>query len=229
MLAVLPTLIAIVAGVVLGVSGGGRLDRLLRWRPVLWELAVGAVAIQMVFRILPISGGFAVVLDLVSVGLALAFAVANVRIPGMVLIVVALVLHAVPVVVNWGMPVRPGALVSAGIVTEEQLVDVEMEGPRHLEEPDDRLGFLGETIPLPTGQVIALADLVGLFGVALVISAVMRGRRITGGPGRRRTPARPPARRAPARRPPTRRPRRDAFRVPDQEIDLREQRARRPR
>lgn len=230
MAAVIPTLLAVAAGIVLGLRGGGRPTRLLRWRPVLWEAAAVALVIQVAFRVLPISGGFAVVLDLVAVAAALAFALANLRVPGMVVIVAALVLHAVPVIVNWGMPVRPGALVSAGLVEEDELDAVELEGPRHLADDGDRLGFLSETIPLPTGQVLSLADVVGLVGVALVISALMRGRRIGGSlpTAPRRRPAGPRTRR-PAPPPPVRRrpARRDAFEVRDPAIDLRDRPVRR--
>ena len=50
------------------------------------------------------------------------------------------------------------------------------------------LGFLGDVIPLPWGQVISIGDIIWLVGLALVTASVMRryevGRR--GRPGARR-------------------------------------------
>ncbi|HKY17275.1 MAG TPA: DUF5317 family protein [Microthrixaceae bacterium] len=196
MLAVLPTVLAVVGGIALGLSGGGRFDNLLRWRPAAWQLGVGAIAVQLLFRLFPVSGWFAVLIDVCSTAALVAFAVLNVRIGGMIVIVVGLCMNLVPMVLNWGTPVSGDAMVSAGLVEEEDLARVELEGSRHLAE-DETLGWLGDVIPLPTGQVISLGDIVVLVGVALTLSSLLRGRRV----GATRAPAPRPARRPTAPRP----------------------------
>lgn len=177
-MAALLTIIAVAAGTMLGLAKGGRLENAITWRPAAWELAVGGVAVQLLLRLTGWSGGLAVFVDIVSTIAVLAFAVLNIRLGGMVVIVIGLSLNLLPAVMNWGTPVRPQALVSAGIVTQKDLdKGVTVDGPRHLAD-GDTLGFLGETIPLPTGQVISLGDLVLHAGYVLVIASVLRRRRV---------------------------------------------------
>lgn len=180
-MAILLTVLAVIAGFVLGVTQGGQVRNALMWRPVGWPLAVGALLLLAIMRLGGWSGWFAVLVDvLISIALV-AFAVLNIRIGGMVLIVAGLALNLLPTVLNWGMPVRPGALVSADIVTEAQLPTVEVTGPRRI-DGDATLGFLGETIPVSfTHQVISFGDLVLHVGYALVIASVLRRRRLRGG------------------------------------------------
>ncbi len=184
MSAAIPTLIAVLAGIALGLTGGGSFDNLLRWRPVAWQLALGAIVIQLLFRLLPLDGTFAVVLDVISMLLLIAFAVLNIKVAGMVVILIGLVLNLIPTVINNGTPVSPDALVSAGLVERADLDRVELEGPRHVQTDDDSLTFLGEVIAIPTGQVVSFGDLILLLGEMLTISALLRNRRI--GPAARR-------------------------------------------
>jgi Family of unknown function (DUF5317) len=198
-LAVLPTLIAVLAGLALGLSNGGRMQNLLAWRPVAWKLAVGGLAVQLLFKLLPFSGSLAVVLDIVSMAALVAFAVLNIRVGGMVVVVVGLSLNLLPTLVDWGTPVSPNALVTAGLVSRSQLDDVGLEGPRHLQDDGDSVAWLGEVIALPTHQAISLGDLVLLLGEMLVVSALLRNRRVDRSP--------PPPRRArPRREGPKKRP-----------------------
>ena len=186
MLALLPTLIAVLAGLALGLSNGGRIENLVAWRPVAWRLAVGGLAVQLLFKLLPFSGGLAVVLDIASMAALIAFAVLNIRVGGMVVVVVGLSLNLLPTLVDWGTPVSPSALVSAGLVTSAQLDDVHVEGPRHLQDGGDSLTWLGEVIALPTHQVIALGDLILLLGEMLVVSSLLRNRHVDRAPAPRR-------------------------------------------
>jgi hypothetical protein len=204
--AAVPTLIAVLAGIALGLAGGGSFDNLLRWRPVAWQIAVGAIALQLLFRLLPLSGTFAVVIDVISMLGLIAFAVLNIRVAGMVVILVGLVLNIIPTIVNNGTPVSPDALVSAGLVEREDLANVELEGPRHVETEDDSFTWLGEVIAIPSGQVISIGDIIILLGEMLTISALLRNRRIGPASSRRRAPVgvagprpRRPARPAPPR------------------------------
>lgn len=180
-MAALLTLLAVAAGVLLGLAKGGRIDNALMWRPQLWQLAVGGVVVQIALRLSGWSGGFAVFFDIVSTLAVLAFCVLNIRVGGMVVIVVGICLNLVPAVINWGTPVRPQALVSAGIVTQAELdAGVKVDGPRHLAD-GDALAWLGETIPLPTNQVISIGDLILHAGYVLTIASVLRRRRVRGG------------------------------------------------
>jgi hypothetical protein len=197
-LAVLPTLIAILAGLALGLSNGGRIDNLLAWRPVAWKLLVGGLAVQLLFKILPFSGALAVVMDIASMAALLTFAVVNIRVGGMVVVVVGLSLNLLPTLIDWGTPVSPNALVTAGLVSRARLDDVHLEGPRHLQDGGDSLAWLGEVIALPTHQAISLGDLVLLLGEMLVVSALLRDRHVDRSP--------PPARRARRRRDGPKRP-----------------------
>lgn len=179
-MAALLTLLAVAAGVLLGLAKGGRIDNALMWRPQLWQLAVGGVVVQIALRLSGWSGGFAVFFDIVSTLAILAFCVLNIRVGGMVVIVVGICLNLVPAVINWGTPVRPQALVSAGIVTQAELdAGVKVDGPRHLAD-GDALAWLGETIPLPTNQVISIGDLILHAGYVLTIASVLRRRRVRG-------------------------------------------------
>ena len=179
-MALLPTLAAIAVGVALGLRWGGRLDNLLSWRPSLWEALVAGVALLVLLDVVPIGGWFASLLRIVALGALTAFAVLNVRIGGMVLVAVGVGLDLLVTLVNWGTPVRGGALVSAGVVTTEQLATVELTGGRELAD-GAVLGFLGDTIPLPWGQVVSVTDLLVLAGITLVTASVARRYQVGGG------------------------------------------------
>lgn len=175
-MAALLTLFAIVAGGVLGIANGGRLDRVLEYRPHLWPALAGGLFLQLVIRVAGLDGSLAVVLEIMSALALLAFAATNVRLGGMVLVVAGLALNLVPTVVNWGMPTSRDALVTAGIVEESASGSVELDGARHVATDDDSLTWLGETIALPTGQVISFGDTLLQFGYLFVTASLLRGR-----------------------------------------------------
>ena len=131
-MALLPTLLAIGIGVGLGLHWGGRLEHLLTWRPPAWQLLVGGVAVLVVMDLLAPSGAVVTFVVIAAMAAVLAFAVINVRIGGMVLVVVGLGLDLLVTVVNWGMPVSGNALVSAGIVAEGDLDTVQLGGGREI-------------------------------------------------------------------------------------------------
>ena len=218
MLAIIPTVLAVLAGVGLGLVNGGSLANALRWRPLLWPLAAGGLALQVLIRVTSVSGGLAVLLEVVSTLLLLGWCAVNLRTPGVVVILVGLALNLVPTVVNWGIPVSRDAVAAAGLVENGSIDRTELTGPRHLAD-GDHLAFLGENIALPTGQVLSIGDLVMQLGYLLTVAAVLRGRRLKPadgiptvpyrqaikalgeGPMPRRGPGTHPARSAAARRP----------------------------
>ncbi len=50
-MAALLTLLAIVAGGVVGLTHGGRIDRILEYRPQLWPALAGGLFLQLVIRV----------------------------------------------------------------------------------------------------------------------------------------------------------------------------------
>jgi hypothetical protein len=115
-----------------------------------------------------------------GLGLAvlLAFVAANAHITGVVVIGLGLLLNLVAVALNSGMPVRGGALVAAGIVEQEELPTLDVDGPRHLETPRDRLPVLGDVLPVPlTREVVSFGDLIVIFGAADAVRDLVRRRR----------------------------------------------------
>lgn len=183
MLTWLPTALAVLAGVGLGLVTGGQLSNLKLWRPAAWPLLVGGLALEAIIRVSGLGGGWAVVVDLVAGVALIAFCVLNIRVGGMILIVIGLSLNLLPTLVNWGIPVSGAAVSSAGLVRGGSIQTTLFDGPRHLEDDGDHLTFLGEVIGIPpTKQVISVGDLVLLFGYALTCSALLRNRRVAGEP-----------------------------------------------
>lgn len=175
-MAALLTVLAIAAGVGLGIAKGGSLDRLRTFRPDLWQALVGGVALQLLIRVTGVRGTPAVLLEIVSAVALLTFAVANIRIGGMVLVVAGLGLNLLPTVVDWGIPTSRSALDTAGLIDDRPGATVILEGPRHVATADDALRWLGEIIPLPTRQVISIGDVIRHAGYVLVVASLLRGR-----------------------------------------------------
>lgn len=153
---------------------GGDLGNALAWRPPLWEALVGGIAVVTVADWVGATGGFAALLSIAGTTAILAFSIVNVRIGGMILVSTGLVLDLVVMVINWGMPVSASALVGAGLVEESAVTDIVLSGGRSV-ATGARLGFLGDVIPLPWGQVISVGDILILAGTTLVTASVLRG------------------------------------------------------
>jgi hypothetical protein len=182
--ALVPTLLATLLGVGLGIRWGGRLPHLLEWRPPASRVLLGGLAALALADLVAPPGALGVLLILVGMGAALSFAVINVRVGGMVLVAAGLGLDLLVTLVNFGTPVSGSALVSAGIVEQDELGEVVLSGGREVAD-GAVLGFLGDVIPLPWGQVISLGDLLMLAGITLVTASLMRRYRVPGGPALR--------------------------------------------
>lgn len=181
-MALLLTVIAVSIGAVLGLRWGGSIDRALTWRPPLWQALVAGVALIFLVELVSLKGGVATFLVLVGTAAILTFAVLNVRVGGMVLLVAGVGLNFVVTLLNWGMPVRANALVSANIVDKKDLANVVLSGGRSISD-GAFLGFLGDVFPLPWGQVISIGDVLILVGTVLVTANVMRAYQVGGGRG----------------------------------------------
>ncbi|HET7488371.1 MAG TPA: DUF5317 family protein [Acidimicrobiales bacterium] len=165
------TLLAVATGVVAGLLTGGRFRNLSFRRLRLWPLLLGGVALQaLALR----AGGPSTALLLASYALLLAFAAANVIVVGMWLVATGIALNLAVVAVNGGMPVRPAALVAAGLAERGRPGEVVLSGKHHLERPSDRLVPIDDRIPVPLlGEVASAGDVVMAVGVADVVARLL--------------------------------------------------------
>ena len=174
------TLLAVTIGLGVGLAAGGRLRNLSHRTFRAWPLLVAGVGLQVIARL---SGDHAAGTGLLilSVGLLLAFAVANLSTVGMWLVAAGLGLNLAVIALSGGMPVRPSALVAAGLAEPGRAGAVALSGRHHLERPSDRLAPLGDVIPLaPLREVVSFGDLfmaVGTANVAFHLLAPAAGRR----------------------------------------------------
>lgn len=165
--------------IVLGYALGGRLRRIEKLRLRLWWLAVAGFAIQFI----PLPEGDAgrdllvrTAVLAISYTLLLTFAFANVRLPGMILVVVGLAANFLVIAINGGMPVSEGALRGSD---QPELIGLLRESgsdKHHLLTEDDRLTFLADVIgiPSPVAQAVSIGDVFVYVGLVLLIVAAMR-------------------------------------------------------
>lgn len=180
-MALILTLLAVGVGVALGFRWGGNAGNVLDWRPELWQTGLAGVSLVVITDVVSIHGTPAVLLRLLALVLVLVFTVVNIRTGGMVLIAAGVGLNLFVTLINWGMPVSPSALVSAGVVDKaSELDNAVLTGGREVAD-GALLGFLGGVIPLPWGQVISIGDLLWLAGLSLVTASVMRRYEVRGG------------------------------------------------
>jgi len=169
-------LTSIPLAVVVGYLLGGRLKGLasasLRW-PV---VALAGVGLQF----FPAEGTPGYIALLASFACLIAFAVANTRQPGFVLIYVGLALNLTVIAINQGMPVTRSALVSSG--QRETLTELRKEpsAKHHLANERDSLLFLADVIPVPppVAQAISIGDIAAHFGVAWFVIRGMQRREL---------------------------------------------------
>lgn len=173
-------LAVVVLSVFLGYAFGGRLHHLeslrLRW----WGLVILGLGIQFVHLPDGVAGTDLVIRTAVLAlcySLLLTFALVNVRMPGMFLVVIGLACNMTVIVVNGGMPASAQALIDSG--QEDVLADVRDQGAdkHHLLTDDDQLTFLADVIavPQPIGQAVSVGDILVYAGLTWLIVATMRG------------------------------------------------------
>jgi hypothetical protein len=137
-------------------------------------VAVG-VAAQSAAELLDVSGSVGLGLVYVSYALLTAFALRNLRLVGMPVVLLGLVLNVAVIGVNGGMPVRAEALRAAGHLTDAEIAALDFGAKRHLEDGGDRLTILGDVIPVrPTREVLSFGDIVLAFGIADVLFRLLR-------------------------------------------------------
>jgi hypothetical protein len=163
-------------GVLLGWGLGGAARNLAHVRIALWP----ALPVAVILQVIPIPGGseglagqLPFIALLISFGLLAAVAAANWRLRGFLLILVGVVLNAIPLVINQGMPVSGAAVVDVGGSVDD--LPRERGGKHHLASDRDVLTFLGDVFPVraPFREVVSLGDLLMYGGAALFLASAM--------------------------------------------------------
>jgi hypothetical protein len=172
------TLLASLVGVIAGLAGGGRLSNLGRASFRGLVLLAAGLAGSLFVAVGNPPHGHAILVGSTA-ALALFAAVNLVRFPGMGLVGLGLLLNLVVVTLNHGMPYRPEALDAAGIERPASTDRLPRTVRHHPAGPDDRLTFLGETIPLaPLQEVDSVGTiLIGLGAAGVLTNALVRTRR----------------------------------------------------
>lgn len=181
-------------GLLFGWGFGGALRNIAHVRVGLWFLFPVALVLQAapvprgdsgVDRYLPF-----IVLEFSYLLLVVA-AVVNWRHRGFRLIFVGLLLNAIPITLNQGMPVSGSAVLEAGGRVED--VPTVRGSKHHLAGSGDQLTFLGDVIPVrtPFRTVVSVGDIAMYAGVAWFLAAAMLGQP-TRTPRPRAHPGRPP-------------------------------------
>ncbi|MEP7060359.1 MAG: DUF5317 family protein [Actinomycetota bacterium] len=165
--------VAFAIGTATGRSAAGFPAVRIRWS---W-LAIAGIALQLA----PLTGEGAFVALLGSFGLLLAFAAANLRASGFLLIVVGLGLNLLVIAANHGMPVTTRALRDSGQVSTVADLIAHGGAKHHLAGANTVLAPLADVIaiPSPIGQAVSVGDICVHLGVGWFIVAGMQ-------PGRER-------------------------------------------
>jgi Family of unknown function (DUF5317) len=170
---------ALALGVVLGYILHGRLSNLASVRVRWWGIIPVALVLQL--GPLPQGGGTDLLIRTIILSLSYAiivvFTLVNVRVPGMVLIMVGVMANFSVIAANGGMPVGAEALRDSG----QDVVLTEMRGSapdtHHLVTEEDSLTFLGDVIgvPPPIARAISIGDIIVCLGLIWFIASAMRG------------------------------------------------------
>jgi hypothetical protein len=169
------TAVALVVGVLLGIAAGGRPSNIGRRQLRLaWLLAICAL-LQVVAEVLDVPQTVGLVMVLASYAGLSAFALSNIGLVGMPVVLVGLLANLLVIGLNAGMPVRESSILAAHASTPAEVHSIDFGAKRHLATDDDRLEVLGDILPVrPTREVLSFGDLILAFGVAVVIFRLLR-------------------------------------------------------
>lgn len=171
-------LVALLAGAIAGVAGGGRPANLASARIRSGGLLLLGAGGQAAVGLAGLRGYPGLALVVASYAALAAFAVRNLAIAGMGVIVLGIVLNLIPIVADGGMPVEGTAIVRAHVAAPEDVPLLRYGGKRHLAHQGDHLRILDDRIPdWLTHEVLSAGDLVIGAGVAAVVARLLRGRR----------------------------------------------------
>jgi hypothetical protein len=144
----------------------------VHWWPA---LALGVVLAIVADRL---DGTAAVGVGIAGESLLVIGVLANLHLVGTGVVAVGLGLNLLSMVVDGGVPVRPGALVEAGVLDPGEVAGAKVAGPRHIEDDRDIVPWLGDALPVsPLGTVMSFGDLIVGVGIADVTAHAVRPRR----------------------------------------------------
>jgi hypothetical protein len=162
--------VALAAGLTAGFLTGGRPSNISRRAIRGTAVLAGAVVFQLVPWIVDASPNTGLVCVIASYVLLAAFALINIRLVGMPIVLVGLLLNFTVIAVNSGMPVRADAMYTV----DRNPGTLEDTAKRHLEGPDDRFAFLGDVVPIkPFHEVVSFGDLILAVGLANLMFRLM--------------------------------------------------------
>jgi hypothetical protein len=167
-------------GLLLGWGFGGRLRNLGTVRIHLWPLALIGLVLQAVP--LPRLGGtpqsvLPLGMVLLSYGILLFFVAVNWRLRGFLAIGIGLLLNAVVIGANLGMPVSAYAVRLSGQAEAIAKLTSGADPKHHLASEEDVLLPLADVIPVgsPFNIVVSVGDVVSYVGAAAFLTASMLG------------------------------------------------------
>ena len=153
-------LIAVVVGLLAGLASGGTTAALRDFRPVFWWAPLAAAVLYVLPLLVDDLGGESV-LAAMSLLVLIAAAVMNRHIAGLGVVAIGLGLNLVPLAIDGATTVGPDAAAAVDLDTTEDLGVA-----RRLEVPEDRVGLLGDRIPIPgLGWLVSFGDLIVLVGL----------------------------------------------------------------
>lgn len=167
-------------GLLLGWGFGGRLRNLGTVRIHLWPLAL----VGLVLQVAPIprpEGPLQEVLPLgvllLSFALLLLFVAVNWRLRGFLVIAIGLLLNAVVITANEGMPVSADAVRQSGQGEAIGKLASSDAPKHHLADERDVLLPLADVIPVgsPFNIVVSIGDVIAYVGAALFLTSSMLG------------------------------------------------------
>ena len=158
--------VALAAGVIAGFVSGGRPSNVYNRAIAGTGVLAAAVIFQLIPWLVDASPNTGLICVIVSYGLLTAFALVNIRLIGMPVVLVGLLLNFAVITMNSGMPVRADAMYTV----DRNPGALEHTAKRHLETPDDKFAVLGDVLPIePFHEVISFGDLIMAFGLANVM------------------------------------------------------------
>jgi hypothetical protein len=169
------TAVALVVGVLLGIASGGRPSNIGRRQLRLGWLLAACALLQVVAEVFDVPQTIGLVMVLASYAGLSAFALSNIGLVGMPVVLVGLVANLFVIGLNAGMPVRESSILAAHASTAQEIRSIDFGAKRHLETDADHAVVLGDIIPVrPSREVLSFGDLVLAFGVADVIFRLLR-------------------------------------------------------
>ena len=170
--------IVIAVGFAIGAARGGSLANVTGERLGLLPLVWAAAGMQIGAQFVPADWNMvAYALVIVSYAALFAFAGANWRIGGMLLIGLGAALNYAVILLNQGMPISARAAAEVGI-TGEAAQRLILRGKHFIATGDDAtLQILGDIIPLWRQPAVAsIGDLIIWAGMIIVVQALMQPR-----------------------------------------------------